>query len=76
MRLCTDAGFACEFAGGYLTELEMITLTRYRELALNDPRLADHHKDYLRMLSFDERGLPKYQDYYAGVSGVYHLFKK
>lgn len=76
IRLCQDAGFECKFAGGYLTETEMITLARYRKSALEDQRLPENHKEYLRTLSQDERGLPKYQGYYAGVSGVYHLLKK
>jgi ubiquinone/menaquinone biosynthesis C-methylase UbiE len=75
IRLCRNAGFACEFAGGYLTETEMISLARYRKSALEDQRLPENHKQYLRMLSQDERGLPKYQGHYAGVSGVYHLLK-
>jgi ubiquinone/menaquinone biosynthesis C-methylase UbiE len=74
--LCQGVGFECEFAGGYLTEIEMITLARYRKSALEDQRLPENHKQYLRILSQDERGLPKYQGYYAGVSGVYHLLKK
>jgi hypothetical protein len=76
IQICKDAGFECEFAGGYLTETEMICLTRYLRFAIEDQRLEERHKQYLRMLVRDDRCYPKYQGYYAGVSGVYHLYKK
>lgn len=73
--MCESAGFECRFAGGYLTETEMISLRRYCNRALEDSRLDDSHKKFLRSLTFDRRGLPMFQDRYAGVSGVYHLVK-
>lgn len=73
--MCRDAGFDCRFAGGYLTETEMISLRRYLTQALEDLRLGDDHKNFLRVLTFDRRGLPMVQGRYAGVSGVYHLIK-
>lgn len=76
IRICNQAGFECAFAGGYLTETEMICLARYLKPAIQDPRLDERHKQYLRLLVRDERQYPKYQGYYAGVSGVYHLYKK
>jgi ubiquinone/menaquinone biosynthesis C-methylase UbiE len=76
IQLCKGAGFQCNFAGGYLTETEMISLTRYLKPALKDQRLDEIHRQYLRKLMPDDRGYPKYQGYYAGVSGVYHLYKK
>lgn len=75
-RMCKEAGFDCRFAGGYLTETEMISLGRYLKPALDDKRLEENRKEFLRMLSYDEKGLPKHHGYYAGVSGVYHLHKK
>lgn len=74
--MCDDAGFDCRYAGGYLTETEMISLRRYLDQALEDSRLDDRHKEFLRSLTFDGQGLPMYQGRYAGVSGVYHLMKQ
>ena len=76
IQLCKQAGFDCEFAGGYLTESEIATLRVYLKPALNDKRLGDMHKQYLHSLIYDKKSLPKYQGFYAGVSGVYHLQKK
>jgi ubiquinone/menaquinone biosynthesis C-methylase UbiE len=76
MRMCEQTGFKCQFAGGYLTETEMISLNRYLRPALNDPALDDTHKQFLHSLSYDKRGFPVHQGYYAGVSGVYQLHKK
>ncbi len=73
--MCENAGFECRFAGGYLTETEMISLRRQRDQALEDSRLEDDHKEFLRSLAFDDRGLPMVQGRYTGVSGVYHLTK-
>jgi ubiquinone/menaquinone biosynthesis C-methylase UbiE len=73
--MCMQAGFECQFAGGYLTETELICLKRYLNLALDDTRLGQNHRQFLRSLDFDEKGLPKFQGYYAGVPGVYHLYK-
>lgn len=73
--MCSEGGLECRYAGGYLTETEMISLGRYLKPALDDPRLGQTHKEFLRNLGFDRRGLPTFQGRYAGVSGVYHLIK-
>lgn len=73
--MCENAGFESRFTGGYLTETEMISLRRYLNRALEDSRLDEDHKEFLRLLAFDSQGLPMYQGRYAGVSGVYHLMK-
>ena len=73
--MCREAGFDSSFAGGYLTETEMVSLRRHLRRALEDPRLGNDHKDFLRTLVFDRHGLPMSEDRYAGVSGVYHLTK-
>lgn len=75
IAMCEAVGFECQFAGGYLTETEIISLRIYLEAAVKDARLDENHKRFLLALTFDERNLPKYQGYYAGVSGVYHLKK-
>jgi ubiquinone/menaquinone biosynthesis C-methylase UbiE len=75
ITMCELAGFECQFVGGYLTEAEIISLRIYLGAALKDPRLEENHKKFLLALTFDEKKLPKYQGYYAGVSGVYYLKK-
>jgi ubiquinone/menaquinone biosynthesis C-methylase UbiE len=73
VQMCRAAGFECDYVGGYLTQAEMFSLRRYRQQALDDPRLGDSHKQFLRELTFDRRGLPMYEGRYAGVSGVYQV---
>jgi hypothetical protein len=76
VELCRRAGFDCQFLGGYLTENELASLRLYLKPALNDKRLGDSHKRYLRSLEYDKISLPKFQGLYAGVSGVYRLEKR
>ncbi len=76
VRLCKSAGFECRFAGGYLSETEIISFRRYGQRALADPRLAEQNREFLRALTLEARTrLPMFQGVYAGVSGVYHLIK-
>jgi len=75
ISLCESAGFECRFAGGYLTETEIISTKQHLASALNDLKLADSHKEFLNRLTFDDKKLPMCEGYYAGVSGVYHLRK-
>ena len=72
--LCEEIGFIVEYAGGYLAETEMASLKRYRESALQDPRLQDEHKEFLRNLTFDRTGYPLYRGKHAGIGGVYRLY--
>lgn len=72
---CKDAGFRAEYVGGYLSDLELKLLKQYKQSALQDKRLDEEHKDFLRNLTFDEKGYPKYQGKHAGIGGVYRLYK-
>jgi len=72
---CKDAGFRAEYVGGYFSELELDLHKKYKQSALQDKRLGEEHKDFLRNLTFDEKGYPKYQGKHAGVGGVYRLYK-
>ena len=74
-EMCKSAGFSCDFVGAYLTQAEMFSVRRFCRRALNDSRLDEGHKEFLRSLTFDKRGLPLYEGRYAGVSGVYQLNK-
>jgi ubiquinone/menaquinone biosynthesis C-methylase UbiE len=75
VALCEQAGFHAEFLGGYLSRHELEMLSRYREQAISDPRLAAEHREFLEGLRFDERGLPMRRGLYAGVGGAYVLRK-
>lgn len=75
MSLCENAGFNGEYMGGYLSQYELNCPRDYTQSALHDERLGDEHRDFLRKLSFDERGFPKYQGKHAGIGGVYRLYK-
>jgi SAM-dependent methyltransferase len=74
--LCQSVGFTnVEYSGGYLSETELRSLYDYGQKALDDGRLGTEHKDFLKSLSFDSRGLPIYKGKHAGIGGVYHLYK-
>jgi ubiquinone/menaquinone biosynthesis C-methylase UbiE len=73
---CQEAGFDCEYAGGYLSDTELNSYKKYGKKALGDKRLADEHKEFIAALTFDPEGLPHYQQHYAGIGGVYWLHKK
>jgi ubiquinone/menaquinone biosynthesis C-methylase UbiE len=74
-RMCEEAGFSCEYAGGYLSDTELKSYRKHHRAALREKRLADEHKRFISALVFDEEGLPKYQGKYAGIGGVYWLHK-
>jgi ubiquinone/menaquinone biosynthesis C-methylase UbiE len=75
IALCESEGFRAEYVGAYLTDVELKALQEYEGAALTDPQLAEEHKEFLRNLSRDERGYPKYRGMHAGLGGVYRLFK-
>lgn len=75
ISICQDAGFKAKYAGGYLSLLELDILEKYKEIAPKDKRLGDEHRDFLTKLVFDKRSYPMYEGKYAGVGGVYRLYK-
>lgn len=74
--LCRSAGFAVEYAGGYLSKHELDVLDRSWAKAIADPRLALEHRDFLRALTFDFAGRPMHAGRHAGIGGTYHLRKR
>lgn len=72
--ICKTAGFEVSYTGGYLSQTEMQALARSLRPAQSDAQLADAHKAFLKGLTFDSRGFPRYQGYHAGIGGVYKLF--
>lgn len=76
IEMCEKAGFKkVEFIGGYLSEKELEMLDVYYDKAIKDSRLAIEHRDFLNSLSWDENGYPLYNDFYAGIGGIYRLKK-
>ena len=71
--LCVEAGFAVDYAGGYLSKRELQVLERSWAKALVDPRLDSEHRDFLRALTFDHAGRPMHAGYHAGIGGTYRL---
>lgn len=76
MAICAEIGFEPEYVGGYLSDTELESLKLYREEALQSSKLAEEHKHFIASLTFDERGYPVYRGKYAGIGGVYRLYKK
>ncbi len=73
--MCRNAGFECEYMGGYLSRTELHMWQHFGHKAINDERLAITHRDFLRNIVFDSNGYPLYQGKYAGIGGVYQLYK-
>ena len=75
IKICNKAKFQAEFVGGYLASVELSQLRKSGEKALNDERLGEEHKDFLRTLTYDEQGYALYGENHAGIGGVYRLYK-
>ena len=74
-QMCARAGLHAEWMGGYLSTQEMNSLKASWAVALVDKRLAKEHRDFLRALSFDFHGYPRYLDMHAGIVGTYRITK-
>ncbi len=76
IKLCEKAGFKAEYRGGYFSPDVLGVYHKYWQKALKDKRLSNYHKQFLRSLTVDADGYPKYNGYYTGVHGVYKISKK
>ena len=76
LDLCRAAGFDAIYEGGYFARAELRALGKYRQTAISDEILDARHKDFLNQLVFDLRGYPMYKGKFAGVGGVYKLYKR
>jgi len=74
--ICRNAGFEVEYSGGYFDRLEPYLLKEFGKKAMNDKRLAGEHREFLSRLELDERGYPTFQGKYAGIGGVYKIYKR
>lgn len=73
--MCNDVRLRARYVGGYFSTLELKCLRRLRKKALDDRKLAEEHKEFIRHLEYDENGYPRYQGKHAGIGGVYILDK-
>jgi ubiquinone/menaquinone biosynthesis C-methylase UbiE len=74
-ELARRAGFDIEFLGGYFADIELDLWRTSGTDALAEPQLSHEHKDFLRGLTEDEDGYPRFKGRYAGVGGVYTVRK-
>ncbi len=75
LTICHKAGFETEYIGGYLSLHELKILKELGRQALRDERLAVEHREFLRVLTYDQDGYPLYKGKHAGIGGVYRLYK-
>ena len=61
--------------GGYPSLEEIDWFKKYRDGALQEPRLAEEHRQFISELKLDEQGLPRWRGNSAGVGGVYTIRK-
>lgn len=75
INLCISAGFQASFEGGYLSKFELDLLKKVVSQAMEDERLSEEHRNFLKTLEYDNHGYPLFQGKYAGIGGVYKLEK-
>ena len=75
-RVCEENGFRAEYLGGYHSDVELNSLAKYLQPALQDRRLPEEHREFLSSLTMDQNGFPIHEGKHAGLGGVYRLFKK
>lgn len=74
-RMCSSAGFSkVDYRGGYPNNLEPGIARRYLQMALEDERLEDEHKAFLKEVTYDEKGYPMYDGKYCCIGGTYQLW--
>jgi SAM-dependent methyltransferase len=71
-KLAREAGLACDYLGAGISLFEL-KLFPERFDAIMDRRLAAEHRDFLKGLELDRRGVPMHRGIRAGVDGCYEL---
>lgn len=72
-ELASSAGLTVEYLGGYFAELELDLWRTASADAIDEPRLGQEHRDFLRQVEDDADGYPRFDGKYAGVGGVYAI---
>lgn len=77
VRMCMDAGFQkVEYQGGYPNNMEPAIAREHIADALNDERLEEEHKMFLRGVTFDKDGYPHSRESLnCCLGGVFRLWK-
>ena len=77
ISMSQKAGFdKVEYLGGFFSDDELHLVTNYRDMAIDDKKLEEEHKDFLRNLEYNKEKFPVYKGKTAGFGGVYHLYKQ
>lgn len=76
VSICNKAGFKTEFVGGYFSLCELDYLKKFGKKAIDDERLAEKHREFIKKLTYDKQGYPTYDGKHAGIGGVYKLYKE
>lgn len=76
VAMCDAAGLRAEWLGGYLSRRELRSLADSWASALVDERLDAEHRDFLRSLTFDFNGHPRYDGMHAGVGSVFRFSRR
>jgi len=76
VMLCQRAGFDTSFVGGYFHVSELDDLRKFGPQAIQDERLGQEHRQFLRELNQAGSQYPTYRGKHAGVGGVYELIKR
>lgn len=74
--LCRAAGFRVSYLGGYFARQELALFQTTLPAAIADSRLAAEQREFLRGLTPDADGYPRYEGNYAGVGGVFRVEKE
>lgn len=72
LELADQAGFEGRHLGNAISAHELHVLPQ-RYLALQDPSLPREHRQFLRELTLDARGLPLHDGQVAGIDGCFAL---
>ena len=75
LDMINAAGLDGTYRGGYPSLEEIDWFKKYRDGALQEPRLAEEHRQFISELKLDEQGLPRWRGNSAGVGGVYTIRK-
>ena len=74
-NMLQEAGFSrVEYKGGYPNNLELIIAEKYLRCALEDKRLEEKHKLFLRDVVFSEDGYPMYDGKICCIGGAYSCY--
>ena len=75
LDMIAGAGLKGTYRGGYVSIMELEWLKKYGAGAVEDPRLASEHREFITEIKLDDKGLPTWHGKLAGIGGVYTIEK-